>query len=75
MIFTDGEPTICSVGTEIKPVEKTKPRDYKIAIRNLVRVQYASYLHSFNCSEEPNQGYFRGKMNACLDILDRIEIL
>ena len=75
MIYTDGRPTICSEGIEIRVVEKSKPKDYKIVIRDLVRIQYASYLNSFNCCELPNQGYFKGKMNACLDILDRIEIL
>ena len=75
MIYTDGRPTICSVGTEIRVVGESKPKADKIIIRDLVRIQYASYLNSFNCCDLPNQGYFKGKMNACLDILDRIELL
>ena len=74
MIYTDGEPTICSVGTCIKVIEK--PRDYKLLIRDLIRIQHADYLHSFNLQNTDRmKSYYNGKINACLDILDRIDIM
>ena len=38
MIYTDGEPTICSVGTEKIAIEKPKPKADRIIIRDLVRI-------------------------------------
>ena len=76
MIYTDGKPTICSVRTYIKPIEKSKRKSYKLLIRDLVRIQHADYLHTLNlCSDDGIKGYWWGKINACLDILDRIEAL
>ena len=56
-------------------IKKTK-KSYKLLIRDLVRIQHADYLHSFNMHvTEHMKAYYQGKINACCDILDRIETM